>query len=226
MAQTRLLSARPAAALAGHRVLRNTYALLSMTLLCSAATATLSVAYNWPHPGLVLTLIGYFGLLYLTHRTQNSAWGLACVFALTGFMGLTLGPIINAYLTHAANGAQLVANAFGLTGAIFLALSAYVWTTRRDFSFLGGMLTVGILTAFFISLGLVVAAMFGVAVSGLMLGMSAVWVLLMAGLILHQTSAIIHGGETNYIMATVTLYVSLYNLFSSLLHLLGAFSDE
>ena len=225
MAHTRLLSARSASALGTHRVLRNTYALLSMTLLFSAAVAALSAALNWPHPGLFMTLAGYFGLLYLTHRTRNSAWGLASVFALTGFMGLTLGPIINMYLMR-TGGAALVASAFGLTGAIFLALSAYVWTTRRDFSAMGGMLMVGILTAFFITLGLAVAGMFGVAVSGFLLGMSALWVLLMAGLILYQTSAIIHGGETNYIMATVTLYVSLYNLFSSLLHLLGAFADE
>lgn len=134
--------------------------------------------------------------------------------------------IINLYLTHAANGGQLVATAFGMTGIIFLSLSAYVLTTRRDFSFMGGMLTVGILTAFLFTLGLIAASAFGVEVSGFMLGMSALWVLLMAGLILYQTSAIIHGGETNYIMATVTLYVSLYNLFTSLLHLLGAFSSE
>lgn len=225
MSQPRMISAT-APAIATNRVLRNTYALLSLTLLFSALTAGLSMVFNWPYPGLVLTLIGYFGLLFLTARFRNSGWGLLCVFALTGFMGLTLGPIINYYLTATQNGAQLVATALGMTGGIFLVLSGYVLTTRRDFSFMGGMLMVGILVAFLSGLGLVVASMFGMEVSGAMLGISALFVLLMCGLILWQTSAIIHGGETNYIMATVTLYVSLYNLFTSLLHLLGAFGDE
>ena len=148
------------------------------------------------------------------------------MFALTGFMGITLGPIINYYLIAVHNGAQLVATALGMTGGIFLVLSGYVLTTRRDFSFMGGMLMVGILVAFLSGLGLVVASMFGMEVSGAMLGISALFVLLMCGLILYQTSAIIHGGETNYIMATVTLYVSLYNLFTSLLHLLAAFGGD
>ena len=225
MSQPRTISAT-APAIATNRVLRNTYALLSLTLLFSALTAGLSMAYNWPHPGLILTLVGYFGLLFLTTRFRNSGWGLLCVFALTGFMGLTLGPIIDYYLTATQNGSQLVATALGMTGGIFLVLSGYVLTTRRDFSFMGGMLMVGILVAFLSALGLVVASMFGMEVSGAMLGISALFVLLMCGLILYQTSAIIHGGETNYIMATVTLYVSLYNLFTSLLHLLGAFGDD
>ncbi len=225
MSQPRTISAT-APAIATNRVLRNTYALLSLTLLFSALTAGLSMAYNWPHPGLILTLVGYFGLLFLTTRFRNSGWGLLCVFALTGFMGLTLGPIIDYYLTATQNGSQLVATALGMTGGIFLVLSGYVLTTRRDFSFMGGMLMVGILVAFLSGLGLVVASMFGMEVSGAMLGISALFVLLMCGLILYQTSAIIHGGETNYIMATVTLYVSLYNLFTSLLHLLGAFGDD
>lgn len=225
MNQPRTISAT-APAIATNRVLRNTYALLSLTLLFSALTAGLSMALNLPHPGLILTLFGYFGLLFLTTRFRNSGWGLLCVFALTGFMGLTLGPIIDYYLTATQNGAQLVATALGMTGGIFLVLSGYVLTTRRDFSFMGGMLMVGILVAFLSGLGLVVASMFGMEVSGAMLGISALFVLLMCGLILWQTSAIIHGGETNYIMATVTLYVSLYNLFTSLLHLLGAFGDD
>lgn len=225
MNQPRTISAT-APAIATNRVLRNTYALLSLTLLFSALTAGLSMALNLPHPGLILTLVGYFGLLFLTTRFRNSGWGLLCVFALTGFMGLTLGPIIDYYLTATQNGAQLVATALGMTGGIFLVLSGYVLTTRRDFSFMGGMLMVGILVAFLSGLGLVVASMFGMEVSGAMLGISALFVLLMCGLILWQTSAIIHGGETNYIMATVTLYVSLYNLFTSLLHLLGAFGDD
>ena len=225
MSQPRTISAR-APAFATNRVLRNTYALLSLTLLFSALMAGLSMMFNWPHPGLILTLAGYFGLLFLTFRFRNSGWGLLCVFALTGFMGITLGPIIDYYLTATQNGSQLVATALGMTGGIFLVLSGYVLTTRRDFSFMGGMLMVGILVAFLSGLGLVVASMFGMEVSGAMLGISALFVLLMCGLILYQTSAIIHGGETNYIMATVTLYVSLYNLFTSLLHLFGAFGDD
>ncbi len=225
MSQPRMISAT-APTLAMNRVLRNTYALLAMTLLFSAFTAGLSMVFNWPYPGLVLTLVGYFGLLFLTSRFRDSGWGLLCVFALTGFMGITLGPIINYYLIAVHNGAQLVATALGMTGGIFLVLSGYVLTTRRDFSFMGGMLMVGILVAFLSGLGLVVASMFGMEVSGAMLGISALFVLLMCGLILYQTSAIIHGGETNYIMATVTLYVSLYNLFTSLLHLLAAFGGD
>ncbi|MCY3851963.1 MAG: Bax inhibitor-1/YccA family protein [Gammaproteobacteria bacterium] len=225
MSQPRMISAT-VPTLAMNRVLRNTYALLALTLLFSAFTAGLSMVFNWPYPGLILTLVGYFGLLFLTSRFRDSGWGLLCVFALTGFMGITLGPILNYYLVAVHNGSQLVATALGMTGGIFLLLSGYVLTTRRNFSFMGGMLMVGILVAFLSALGLVVASMFGMEVSGAMLGISALVVLLMCGLILYQTSEIIHGGETNYIMATVTLYVALYNLFTSLLHLLAAFGGD
>lgn len=206
--------------LAVNRVLRNTYLLLSATLLFSAVTAGVSMALNLPHPGLLLTLVGYFGLLFLTARFRNSGVGLALVFALTGFMGYTLGPLLNAYL-GLPNGPQLVMTALGGTGVIFLGLSGYALVSRRDFSFLGGFLMVGILVAFVAGLG---AYFF--EVSGLALAVSAMFVLLMAGLILYETSNIVHGGETNYIMATVTLYVSIYNLFTSLLHLLGAFGGQ
>ena len=205
-----------------HRVLRNTYALLSMTLLFSAFTAGLSMVLDLPHPGLLITLVGYFGLLFLVTKFRNSALGVAFVFALTGFMGMTLGPILNAYISHFANGAQMVAMALGGTGLIFLGLSGYVLTTRKDFGFLGGMLTAGILVAFLAA----IAAVFLPGVPGLAIAASAMFVLLMAGLILFETSQIIHGGETNYIMATVSLYVSIYNLFTSLLHLLGVFGGD
>ncbi|MDX9740880.1 MAG: Bax inhibitor-1/YccA family protein [Gammaproteobacteria bacterium] len=210
----------PASVLSENRLIRNTYALLSMTLIFSALTAGLSMALKLPHPGLIITLVGYFGLLFLTHKLQNSAWGLAAVFALTGFMGFTLGPILSAYLAL-PNGSQLVMTALGGTGIIFLGLSAYALTTRKDFSFLGGFLFVGILVAF---LGALAAVIFSLpAVS---LAMSAMFVLLMSGYILWQTSQLVHGGESNYILATVSLYVSIYNLFTSLLHLLGAFNGE
>ncbi|MET0089233.1 MAG: Bax inhibitor-1/YccA family protein [Candidatus Thiodiazotropha sp.] len=209
-----------AGVLATNKVVRNTYLLLSMTLLFSALTAGVSMALNLPHPGLLLTLGGYFGLLFATSKFQDSALGLAFVFALTGFMGYTLGPIINQYLAL-ANGGQVVMSAMGMTGVIFLGLSGYALTSRKDFSFMGGFLMVGILVAFFAGLG----AMF-FEMPGLSLAVSAMFVLLMAGLILYETSNIIHGGETNYIMATVTLYVSIFNLFTSLLHLLGFMNGE
>ncbi len=204
--------------LATNKVIRNTYVLLSMTLLFSVVTAGISMVMNLPHPGLLLTLAGYFGLLFATAKFRNSSLGLVFVFALTGFMGYTLGPILNAYLSL-PNGNQLVMTALGGTGAIFLGLSAYALTTRKDFSLMGGFLIAGILVAFLGGLGAVIFAM-----PVLSLAISAMFVLLMAGLILYQTSEIIHGGETNYIMATVTLYVSIFNLFTSLLHLLGAMS--
>ena len=199
-----------------NRVLRNTYALLALTLLFSSVTAGITMVLNLPHPGLVLTLVGYFGLLFLTTRFRNSGIGLAMVFALTGFMGYTLGPLLNAYLSL-PNGPQLVMTALGGTGVVFLGLSGYALVSRKDFSFMGGFLMVGILVAFLAGLG----AMF-LDIPGLSLAVSSMFVLLMAGLILYETSNIIHGGETNYIMATVTLYVAIYNLFTSLLHLLGA----
>jgi modulator of FtsH protease len=209
-----------ASVLSENRLIRNTYALLSMTLLFSAVTAGISMALKLPHPGLIITLVGYFGLLFLTHKLQNSAWGLAAVFALTGFMGFTLGPILSAYL-GLPNGGQLVMTALGGTGIIFLGLSAYALTTRKDFSFLGGFLFVGILVAFLGSLAAVIFSLPAVS-----LAMSAMFVLLMSGYILWQTSQLVHGGETNYILATVSLYVSIYNLFTSLLHLLGAFNSD
>jgi modulator of FtsH protease len=215
------VSQQQTGALAQNKVLRNTYMLLSMTLLFSGATAGISMAMGLPHPGLILTLVGYFGLLFLTNALRNSAWGIAAVFALTGFMGLTLGPILSSYISAFANGHQLVITAFGGTGAIFLGLSAYAVTTKKDFSFLGGFLMVGILVAFLAGLG---AIFFSMPVLSLVV--SAAFVLLMSGLILWETSNIIHGGETNYIMATVSLYVAIFNLFTSLLHLLAAFAGE
>ena len=202
--------------LATNKVIRNTYMLLSMTLLFSALSAGVSMALNLPHPGLLLTLGGYFGLLFLTARFRDSALGLAFVFALTGFMGFTLGPILNAYLAL-PNGGQIVMTAMSGTGVIFLGLSGYALTSRKDFSFMGGFLMAGILVAFLAGLGSVFFEM-----PGLSLAVSSMFVLLMAGLILYETSNIIHGGETNYIMATVTLFVAIFNLFTSLLHLLGA----
>lgn len=207
--------------LATNKVLKNTYLLLSMTLLFSAAMAGVAMMINMPHPGMIITMVGYFGLLFLTQKFSNSSLGLVFVFALTGFMGLTLGPILNMYLNAFSNGHELVMTALGGTGVIFLGLSGYALTTRKDFSFIAGFLMVGILVAFIAGL----AAVF-LSIPALSLAVSAMFVLLMSGMILFQTSAIIHGGETNYILATVSLYVSIYNLFLSLLQLLGAFSGD
>lgn len=202
-------------------VLKNTYMLLALTLLFSGAVAGLSMVMNMPYLGIIPTLIGYFALLFLTQKFRNSAWGLLLVFLFTGFMGMTLGPILNLYVNNLGNGAQTVMLALGGTGVIFVGLSAYALITRKNFGFLGGMLFVGILVAFVAGLA---ALLFNIP--ALSLAVSAMFVLLMSGLILWQTSAIIHGGETNYIMATVTLYITIYNLFTSLLHLLGIFGDE
>ena len=206
--------------LATNKVLKNTYALLSMTLLFSAATAGASMALNFPPMGLIITMVGYFGLLFLTTKFRNSSLGLLFVFMLTGFMGLTLGPILNMYL-QLANGSELIMTALGGTGMIFLALSGYVLTSRKDFSFMGGFLMVGIMVAFLASIGAVLFS-----IPALSLAVSAMFIMLMSGMILYQTSEIIHGGETNYIMATVSLYISIYNLFLSLLHLLGALGGD
>ena len=206
--------------LATNKVLRNTYTLLSMTLLFSAATAGIAMVMNLPPFNPILTLVGYIGLLFATTKFRNSGLGLLFVFMLTGFMGLTLGPILNFYLAT-DSGSQLVMTALGGTGVIFLALSGYALTSRKDFSFMGGFLMVGILVAF---LGGIAAMVFSMPLMSL--AVSGMFVLLMSGMILYQTSEIIHGGETNYIMATVTLYVTIYNLFLSLLHLLTAFSGN
>src|SRR3990167_377778 len=204
------LSARPSLALDRPqvaRVLRNTYALLSLTLLFSAGVAALAVAGNWPAPGLVITLVGYFGLLFAVHKLQNSGWALSAGFALTGFLGYKLGPPLS--------------DTLGATGASFVALSAYVLTTRRDFSFMGGFLFAGMVIALVLAVGAYFFQMpaLAMAVSGLV-------ALLSAGLILFETSRIVNGGETNYVLATVGLFVSLFNLFTSLLSLFGFSTND
>ena len=208
-------------ALATNKVLKNTYLLLSATLIFSAVMAAVAMVVNMPPLGMIVTLVGYFGLLFLTSKFRNSAMGIVCVFALTGFMGLTLGPLLSAYIENVPNGGQLVLTSLGTTGLIFLALSAYVLTTRKDFSFMGGFLMVGMLGI----LGVIVIGFF-VDMSAFSMAISAGIVLLMSGMILFQTSAIIHGGERNYIMATIGLYVSLYNIFIHLLMLFGMGGDD
>lgn len=219
--QDRVASTAGTQSVATNKVIRNTYTLLSFTLLFSALTAGVAMMTNAPPMPWYLVLGGYFGLLFLTNSLRNSVWGLASVFALTGFMGYTLGPLLTHYLTAFSNGPQIVMTAFGGTAAIFIGLSAYALTTRKDFSFMGGFLFAGILVGFLAGIGAMVFQL-----PGMMLGVSALFVLLMSAFILYQTSALVHGGETNYIMATVGLYIAIYNLFTSLLHLLGAFGGE
>ena len=202
------------------RVLRNTYGLLALTLAFSGVMAFIAQQMRVGYPNIFVVLIGFYGLFFLTNKLRDSVWGLVSTFALTGFMGFLLGPILNRYLGM-AGGAEVVSSAFAMTALVFGGLSAYVLITRKDMSFLGGFITAG----FFVLLGAVLASMF-FQISGLQLAISAGFVLFSSVCILFQTSAIINGGERNYIMATVSLYVSIYNLFVSLLQIFGIMSRD
>lgn len=208
------------------KVLRNTYLLLGITLAFSTLTAGLSMFAGLSHgAGLVMSLIALALIWFVLPRTANSATGLLVVFAFTGLIGAGLGPMINKYLSL-ANGSAIIMQALGGTAIVFIGLSAYVLTTRKNFNFLGGFVAVGMMLMLAIMVFLLVASLFGYQFSGLHLAFSAGIVLLMSALILYQTSEIIHGGETNYILATTNLFLSIVNLFTSLLHLLGVTSDE
>lgn len=207
--------------LAVNQVLRNTYFLLSLTLLFSAACAGWSMMSNAQPVGIGGFFLGWFGLYFLTLYLRNSAWGLLAVFAFTGFVGYTLGPILHMYMHSFTNGGQIISTALGATGFIFLSLSAYVLTTRKDFSFLGGFITIAILTAFLMGIGAMVFQL-----PAMSLFVSGAFVILCSAYILYTTSAIIHGGETNYIIATVSLFVALFNIFISLLQILGIFGGN
>ena len=202
------------------RVLRNTYGLLALTLAFSGVMAYVAQQMRVGYPNIFVVLIGFYGLFFLTNKLRDSAWGLVSTFALTGFMGFLLGPILNRYLDM-PNGGEVVSSAFAMTALVFCGLSAYVLTTRKDMSFLAGFITAG----FFVLLGATLASVF-FEISGLQLAISAGFVLFSSVCILFQTSAIIHGGKRNYIMATISLYVSIYNLFISLLQLFGIMSRD
>jgi modulator of FtsH protease len=219
--EVNIFTQRGESILSTNKVLRNTYLLLSLTFLFSAFTAYLSSATGARPMNPLLMIVGVYGLMFLTQALRNSVWGLVSVFAFTGFLGYTLGPILSFYIAHFSNGPQLIATALGGTGMIFFALSGYALTTRKDFSFLSGFLFIGTMVA-------VLAMIAGIffKMPALQLTISAVFVLISSGLILFQTSEIIHNGETNYISATVGLFVSIYNLFLSLLNLLSAFSGR
>ena len=206
--------------LSTNKVLKNTYMLLGMTLAFSAMTAGISMAMGLPRgAALILMLVG-FGLLFVVNRTADSSKGLVAIFAFTGVMGASLGPMLNHYLAM-PGGPALVMQALGGTALVFFGLSAYALTTRKDFSYMGGFLMVGLLVA-------VVAMIANIflAIPALSLTISAAVVMIMSGLILFDTSRIINGGETNYIRATVSLYLDIYNLFIHLLHLLTALGGD
>lgn len=205
---------------ATNKVLRNTYILLSMTLMFSAVTAGISMAMNLPHGmALILMLVG-FGMMFWVHKTADSSQGLVAIFAFTGCMGAALGPMLNQYIAL-SNGPAIVMQALGGTAVIFLTLSAYAVTSRKDFSYMGGFLTTGLIVVI-----LAMLLNFFLAIPVLSLVLSAAVIMIMSGLILFDTSRIIRGGETNYIRATVGLYLSFYNIFTSLLHLLGVSSND
>lgn len=201
-------------------VLRNTYLLLGMTLAFAAAVAFVTMSMNVGRIGILPMLVGFFGLLFLVEKTADSAWGLLSAFLFTGFLGFTLGPILNLYLAL-PNGGTLVGSALGTASLAFVGLSGYALVTRKDFSFLAGFITVG----FFVLMGAVVCSwLFNL--SAFHTAISAGFVLFSSAVILYQTGAIVNGGERNYIRATTTLFVSFYNLFLSLLQIFGVMGDD
>lgn len=224
--QTARYDASASVGAGANKVLRNTYMLLSLTLLFSAAMAGVSMAMAVPYgASLVTSLIALALLWFVVPRTANSGAGIGVVFAVTGLLGFGLGPVLNHYLSL-ANGSEIVLLALGITGAAFFGLSGYVLVSRRDFSFMRSFLAIGVLVAFITGIVTLVASLVGYPMPALALTVSAMFAFLMCGMILWQTSEIVNGGETNYVLATVGLYVTLYNLFTSLLHLLGAFMGE
>ncbi|MBS5014323.1 MAG: Bax inhibitor-1/YccA family protein [Haemophilus parainfluenzae] len=205
--------------LSTHKVLRNTYFLLGLTMAFSAVVAYISMSLNLPYPNLIVLLVGFYGLLFVTNRLANSAWGILAAFAFTGFMGYTIGPILNMYVARGME--DLIMLAFAGTAIVFFACSAYVLTTKKDMSFLSTAIF-----SLFIVLLLGIVASFFFQIPALAVGISALFVVFSTMTILYETSNIIHGGETNYIRATVSIYVSIYNLFISLLRLFSIFSSD
>lgn len=207
-------------------VLRNTYLLLGLTLAFSALTAALAMAIGLGRgTGLIMSIAALALIWFVLPRTANSASGLLVVFAFTGLIGASLGPLLNHYLSL-ANGATIVLQALAGTAFVFFGLSAYTLVSRKNFSFMGGFIAMGMMVMIVGMLFLIGASLLGYQFQGLSLAFSAGVVILMSALILYQTSEIIHGGETNYILATTQLFLSIVNLFTSLLHLLGIGSDD
>lgn len=205
---------------APRKVLRNTYMLLGLNLAFSALIAGVAAAMAWPSPGILLTLAGYFGLLFAVSRFRDSGVGVMLTFALTGFMGYTIGPLLSSVVALPGGG-QIVTMALGATAGVFLAMSTWASVTRRDLSGMGGFLFIGMVVAILAGLGAIFFQM-----PALSLTVSAAVVLLMAGMIAFETQRIVRGGETNYVMATTGLFVSIFNLFTSLLQLFGFMSSS
>ena len=219
MADPRVLVARAPSAIEINKVLRSTYALLAMTLLWSAVTASVAVSMGAPHLGFI-TLLVFIGLLFMVHKTANSVWGLVWTFALTGFLGFSLAPLLSAVLGM-ANGGMLVAQSLAITAVAFFGLAIYTVTTKRDFSFLTGFLIVG---AIVIVASWIVSIFYWTTLMSQVL--AGICILFGAALILWETSAVVRGEETNYIRATVGIYVGIYNIFSSVLLLFGLGGDD
>lgn len=220
------IAASEASSLEVSKVLRNTYALLAATLLFSAVTAGISMAVNLGFgTAMIMNLVAIALVWFVLPRTANSEKGLLVVFAFTGLLGAALGPTLNHYL-QMANGGSLIMQALGTTAVVFFGLSGYVLTTRKDFSFMGGFLMTGLIIALLAMLVLIVGSFFGLHIPGAHLALSAMIALLMSGFILFDTSRIVNGGERNYILATVALYLDIYNLFVSLLHIFGAVGGD
>ena len=215
-----LNAASRGSALEINKVLRSTYMLLSMTLAFSAVTATVSMAMGLSHIAALVMTLAAFGLLFVVHKQADKANGIFWIFAFTGLMGASLGPMLN-YYAAMPNGASLIMQALGGTALIFFALSGYALTTKKDFSFMGGFLMVGLMVV-------IVAGIANIffQIPALSLALSSAIILIMSGLILFDTSRIINGGERNYIRATVSLYLNVFNIFTSLLHLLGVLNDD
>lgn len=224
MVETQFITEGQGAVVSTHKVLRNTYLLLSMTLLFSAAMAGVAMVMEAPYMGW-LPLIVAFALLFAISKMRNSAWGILLVFAFTGILGFSLGPVVNLYM-QTPGGTSTVVTALSLTGVIFLSLSGYTLVSQKDFSYMHGFLMTGLWVVIGAIVLSFVGGFFGFHISGLQLAISSAIVMLMSGLILYDTSKIIHGGETNYIMATVGLYLNIYNLFVSLLHIVGVFGGD
>ena len=205
---------------APRKVLRNTYMLLGLNLAFSALIAGTSAAMAWPAPGILLTLAGFFGLLFAISRFRDSGVGVLLTFALTGFMGYTIGPLLSSVVALPGGG-QIVTMALDATAGVFLAMSTWASVTKRDLSGMGGFLFIGMVVAILAGLGAIFFQM-----PALSLTVSAAVVLLMAGMIAFETQRIVRGGETNYVMSTTGLFVSIFNLFTSLLQLFGFMSSS
>ena len=214
------LNASRSSAIEINKVLKNTYMLLSMTLAFSAVTAGLSMAMNVSHMASLGMWVVSLILLFVIHKNANKPMAIGLVFVFTGLLGASLGPTLNHYMAM-ANGGSLIMQALGGTALIFFALSAYALTSKKDFSFMGGMLTVGMVV---VIIAMIANMFFQVPAASL--AISSVIILIMSGFILFDTSRIIHGGERNYVLATVSLYLSIYNIFVHLLHLLGVFGGD